>query len=607
MSQSTNEQQQILQSFRQNIERALILIRHLKKNKTILAIARLLIVVVGIGSGWYFWGNSLPVVLAILLSGIIFIFLIFRDADTTRAIQNNERLIKINNHELDTINYEFNLPGYDNGQAFADASHAFASDLDLFGPSSLFQWMNRCYADQSRKLLAGQLKTALPVRTVKERQAAAKELSGKQAWCQQFQSNSMARPLTDKTENILHNWMASPSAGFTKSFWSWFQNLYPVFPISLLIFYIQDIITANSFLLGVGALFTFQFLSSRKTINEFALLSHIEPEMDTVYNQLHWIEKETFKSDFLLTLQNRLRPLGYASASASIKDLNRILKKIDWRSNLLMYPLLQLFLFWDLRLILLLNKWKRTNKNHLSEWIGAAAETEVSISLASLVYNNPGWCFPEPDEDHFHFQAKEIGHPLIPPSERVSNDITLEGTGKIILITGSNMAGKSTFLRSLGVNTVLAGMGAPVCARDLKLSHPLLVSSMRVADNLAENTSTFYAELKKLKYIIELVGREENIFILLDEVLRGTNSDDRHKGSQALVQQLLRTKAVAVMATHDTELAHSESADPSVSNYHFDGNIINDELSFDYKIKKGICESLNATTLMKKIGIHFQD
>jgi hypothetical protein len=607
MSQSTNEQEQILQSYRQNIERFRVAVRNLKKNKTILAIARLLIVVAGVGSAWYFWGNSLAVVSAILLSGIIFIFLIFRDDDTTRGIQNNERLIKINKHELDTINYEFNLPGYDDGQVFADTGHAFASDLDLFGPASLFQWMSRCYSDQSSKLLASQLKAALPVKSIKERQAAAKELAEKQAWCQQFQSTSLARPLTDKTERTLQNWMASPSAGFNKSFWSWFQNLYPVFPVCLLIVYILDIITANSFLLGVGALFCFQFLSSRKTISKFALLSHIEPEMDTVYNQLNRIEKEIFKSTFLQTLQNRLRPSGYASASASIKDLNRILKKIDWRSNLLMYPLLQLFLFWDLRLILLLNKWKNTNKLQLSEWIGVTAETEVSISLASLVYNNPGWCFPEPDETHFHLQAKDIGHPLIPPSERVSNDFTMEGAGKICLITGSNMAGKSTFLRSLGVNTVLAGMGAPVCARDLKLSHPLLVSSMRIADNLAENTSTFYAELKKLKYIIELVGREENVFILLDEVLRGTNSDDRHKGSQALVRQLLRTKAVTVMATHDTELAHSESADLSVSNYHFDGNIINDELSFDYKLKNGICESLNATTLMKKIGIHFQD
>ena len=151
-------------------------------------------------------------------------------------------------------------------------------------------------------------------------------------------------------------------------------------------------------------------------------------------------------------------------------------------------------------------------------------------------------------------------------------------------------------------------MGAPVCARRLKLSELKLISSMRVADNLAENTSTFYAELKKLQYIIESVNRKEQVFILLDEVLRGTNSTDRHKGTQALLRQLLQSRAVAVIATHDTELALSESAaSVSVTNYHFEGSIMGDELFFDYIIKKGICESLNATALMKKIGIHFQD
>jgi len=211
------------------------------------------------------------------------------------------------------------------------------------------------------------------------------------------------------------------------------------------------------------------------------------------------------------------------------------------------------------------------------------------------------------DEKYFHFEAEALGHPLIPVATRITSDFSLEGTGRIALITGSNMAGKSTFLRSLGVNTVLALMGCPVCARQMKVSAVKLISSMRVADNLAENTSTFYAELKKLQHIIESVNRKEKVFILLDEVLRGTNSTDRHKGTKALLRQLLQSGTVAVMATHDTDLAYSESANASVSNYHFEGNIMGEELSFDYKIKNGISESLNATALMKKIGIHFQD
>jgi DNA mismatch repair ATPase MutS len=184
----------------------------------------------------------------------------------------------------------------------------------------------------------------------------------------------------------------------------------------------------------------------------------------------------------------------------------------------------------------------------------------------------------------------------------------MDDRGTVALITGSNMAGKSTFLRTLGVNIVLAQTGAAVCAQYLELGRMNLISSMRVADNLAENTSTFYAELKKLQGIIEAVNKKEQVLILLDEVLRGTNSADRHRGTQALIRQLLHNTAVTIMATHDTELAQSEALiDPSVYNYHFEGRIIEDELYFDYQIKKGICESFNATTLMKKIGIHFQD
>ena len=181
------------------------------------------------------------------------------------------------------------------------------------------------------------------------------------------------------------------------------------------------------------------------------------------------------------------------------------------------------------------------------------------ISLASLVHNEPDWSFPEVDGNYFHFLVNDLGHPLIPVEKRITNDFKLEGTGKIAMVTGSNMAGKSTFLRSLGVNTVLALMGSPVCAREMHLGEMNLISSMRVADNLAENTSTFYAELKKLQLIIESVNRKENVFILLDEVLRGTNSTDRHQGSQALVRQLLHAHSVAVIATHDTELARTES------------------------------------------------
>jgi DNA mismatch repair ATPase MutS len=251
-----------------------------------------------------------------------------------------------------------------------------------------------------------------------------------------------------------------------------------------------------------------------------------------------------------------------------------------------------------------LSRWRKTNKERLPRWFETIAEIEVVNSLTTLHFNNPDWCFPQFSDAHFNYSAKSLGHPLLPATQRVTSDFDLHGGAKIGLVTGSNMAGKSTFLRSLGLSVVLAQIGATTCALELQLSPVKLMSSMRIADNLAENTSTFYAELKKLKSIIEAVNRHEKIFILLDEILRGTNSLDRHTGSEALIRQLIHQNAVAVIATHDVELADLQKQFPdALENYHFDVQVEGEELYFDYKLKHGVCTSLNASILMKKIGI----
>jgi hypothetical protein len=580
-------------------------IQKIKKERKIISIARLLVVVMCIVFCWYRWPSFTPIFLTIILAGIIFIVLVFRDVDKLSAIKNHERLIEINQHELNVM--DFKLTGYDEGKSFSDPAHAYSSDLDLFGPSSVYQWLSRCHADQSKKLLADRLKAPLLNSQIRNNQQAAKELSEKQGSCQQFQSYAIENPLSFSTEKKLRDWTASAAAGFEKPYWTWIQNIYPVVPITIFTLFLLDDIPIKAFLFCLAVFYVIYMFLGKKINPEFAKLSNIESEVGGIYLQLLHIENEKFDAELLRSLQVWLNPSSHHPASAVIKDFHGILKKIEFRSNLVVSPILQFFLIWDVRQILSLNKWKKENRIQLNEWFGIIAEIEVAISLASLVHNEQDWSFPDVDENYFHFMAEKIGHPLIPAQARITNDFELQGTGKIALITGSNMAGKSTFLRSLGVNTVLALMGAPVCADKMKICNMTLISSMRVADNLAENTSTFYAELKKIQFIIESINRREHAFILLDEVLRGTNSTDRHKGSKALVKQLLKEQAVAVMATHDTDLAHYESSDDSVYNYHFEGKVEADELYFDYKIKKGICESLNATTLMKKIGIHFQD
>ena len=606
MSKNPDSQKEIIQKYQFTIAQIETAILKLKKSKRALSITRLIVVLAALYLIWYFWPSFSIISIVIFLFSILFIYLVFRYSDKTSEIENLERLIRVNRHELDAMQY--NLGGYEDGSAFADANHAFASDLDLFGPASIFQWLSRCHSDQSKKLLADCLKTPLTPPAIEEKQNAIKELAGKQETSQQFQSMAMANPLSFKTEERLEKWMAMPAGGFDKPYWKWIRNIYPLITLIILTGFLMDYISTGIFLFCMIGFFVISSFISRKIQKVYDLLSFIQREMDSLYHQLSLIEKEKFKSSFLQSLQNRLKPDGYDSASQAMRDFHSILKRFDMRLNMLVFFFLNAFFLWDLRQILALNNWKKKNQSYLHEWFSVIAEMEVAISMASLVHNEPDWCFPGVDSSYFHLAATAIGHPLIPATTRITNDFAMEGTGKIAVITGSNMAGKSTFLRSLGTNIVLALMGAPVCSVSMRLSTMKLISSMRVSDNLAENTSTFYAELKKLQYIIEAVNRKEPVFILLDEVLRGTNSNDRHKGSQALIRQLLQCKAVAVMATHDTDLANSESAaDPSVTNYHFEGKIISDELYFDYKIKKGICESLNATTLMKKIGIHFQD
>jgi DNA mismatch repair ATPase MutS len=342
---------------------------------------------------------------------------------------------------------------------------------------------------------------------------------------------------------------------------------------------------------------------SKNATKTYAHLNGMVGETQTLTQIVKWIEDKEFSSPLLVGLQNSVRVDG-AKASDQLKSLREILNRFDLRLNVFVFVLLNSFLLWDVRQMIDLNKWRINNKEKLSIWYKLVGEFEVLNSLATLHFNQPAWVFPKLVNQHFTLEGDDIGHPLLPTAQRVTSSFYLNGEGKVALVTGSNMAGKSTFLRSLGVNIILAQMGAPVCATSLILSPVHLMSSMRIADNLAENTSTFYAELKKLKTIIEAVNRHEHLFILLDEILRGTNSLDRHTGSEALIRQLIKEKAVAVIATHDVALSTLKDAYPSaIENYHFDVQVEGEELYFDYKLKEGVCTSLNASILMRKIGI----
>ncbi len=562
-----------------------------------------LMAVLAIITSFYFllpygiWYATAPSFLFLLA----FIWLLFADLKNKSIIEHTKHLITINEEELkamEGIYYHFK-----DGTEHIPKEHFYANDLDIFGRASLFQLINRTNSEMGSDCLAKWLLNPAPYQTILKRQEAVKELSTLTTWRQQLQAFGALEKIQKNTVDRLERWFEEDYSFAKTKFWLLVRFLVPALVFTVLILNFTDIVsnyTRNYFLLAAGL---FAFYVSKKVTGIHQQVSKITDELEVLDKSIKLIEETNFKSLFLQDLQKQFIQ-HQNKASAQINKLKKILERLDLRFNFVVFIPLDILLQWDLQQVIALEKWKQQNHQHTINWFTMLGEFEAISSLATLYFNHPKWCFPILKQDHFFIEGKEIGHPLIKASTCVNNPIKIEHSGELMLVTGSNMAGKSTYLRSVGVNAVLAMAGAPVCAAYFCLSPVQIVSSMRVADNLEESTSTFYAELKKLKIIIDKVNNNEKVFILLDEILRGTNSLDRHTGSAALIKQLIKHHAACIIATHDVELAKMKEEYPdNILNYHFDVQVNNEELYFDYKLKEGICTSLNASILMKKIGI----
>jgi DNA mismatch repair ATPase MutS len=291
-------------------------------------------------------------------------------------------------------------------------------------------------------------------------------------------------------------------------------------------------------------------------------------------------------------------------ASLAIKKLHKISQAFDTRLNLFGWFLLNYFMLWDILQSIRLEKWRKKYGKDLEKWFSVLSELEALISLATFKYNHPQSIFPEIVNGDFIYQAQEASHPLLPPNQSVPNDISFSSLASFNIVTGANMAGKSTYLRTVGVNMILSLCGAPVLAKTCKIKPIQMFTSIRTKDNLARNESYFYAELLRLQSIINELKEGGPLFIILDEILKGTNSKDKEMGSKALVAQLIGLQAVGLIATHDLQLGSLINSFPkNVRNLCFEVDIQKDALFFDYKLREGISQNLNATFLMKKMGI----
>jgi DNA mismatch repair ATPase MutS len=317
------------------------------------------------------------------------------------------------------------------------------------------------------------------------------------------------------------------------------------------------------------------------------------------------IEKTSFNASLLKNIQSTYLKKNLR-VSSRIGSLTRILQNLDNRSNQ-MYHLLNLFLLLDLHFSISAEKWKANRPENIESWFNSMGAMEGLTSFAGMAFSNPNYAFPQILEREHMIETKNMGHPLIPYKKRIANDFSLKGKGHIAMITGSNMAGKSTFLRTIGINMALAFAGGPVCADSLSLTPTNVFSSMRTQDNLEENISSFYAELKRIHQLLETTEDKKPVFFLLDEILKGTNSYDRHLGAVSLVHQLADKNISGLISTHDIDLAKETAMGRKVTNFSFNSLIQGDEILFDYKLSPGICKSFNASKLMKKMGINIME
>lgn len=539
----------------------------------------------------------------LVITSVVFIFVFFlllkKHISVKREKEFQEELANINSEEIKRSNGD--LSGFDNGEEFIDPVHSYHNDLDIFGKNSLFQLLNRTSTRQGRSLFSQWLSKPEGKELIQKRNAAIKDLGPKIDWRQNFEA--YGRTFNDEKDGVqgLLNWLKEPNTILTKKFYLFAVVFFPIATITVLLLWAFGLIQMSYIslvlLVNIGVLGSVQKQAKEiysKTVKGNQALKALK-------NQIGLVENETFSSELMMTLKSHFNH-DTLKASSSLKELQFILDSLLNRSNLL-YWVINLVFHVDLITLILAEKWKERTKADVEKWFTSIGEIECLNSLAGFHYANPDYNFPSISEQPFVIEGEGVGHPLIKAEKRISNDFNFSGKGGICLITGSNMSGKSTFLRTVGVNAVLALMGAPVCGKTLEISNLQVFTSMRTEDDLEESVSSFYAELKRLKQLLGTINSEVPVLFMIDEVLKGTNSEDRHKGASALIHQLNKAYAFGFVSTHDIELGKITNELKGVKNYSFNSVIEGDEIIFDYTLTEGICKSFNATKLMQLMGI----
>ena len=552
---------------------------------------------------YQFWGGNY--VIPVVIIGIsIFLASVSKHLKIKYLRDKNKALSMLNEDEIKRLDNVFTRS--ETGEQFAETNHFYSSDLDIFGKQSVFKLLNRTHTYTGAGMLAEWLKFPATKSEILVRQEMVEELSSKIDFRQDLEASAMLiEEVAEPTDKLLQ-WSQSPENEEIKKPIFQYGKYLPYLTIPLIIAWAFDLLPIGYPLL---MLVIHGFIGKQiyETVsNALDQTIRLTGALKAYANLSETIVNEQFTNLNLAQLQTEL-----SEASPAIKALENILNKLGNRANPFFMFIVGIPTLWDIQYFIKLENWKRQHRENLSKWLLVIAKFEALNCLAGLHFANPDFVKPEILDDSITLKATNLGHPMIRKAKRITNSIAIEGEGKTVIITGSNMSGKSTFQRTVGVNLVLALAGSVVCAEAFTCSSVQVFTSMRTQDSLEEDTSSFYAELKRLKTLIQAVNSKQlavsskqlPIFYFLDEILKGTNSKDRHDGAKALMLQLHRTSASGFISTHDVELGDEFEKQGFVENYSFSSEVVNGDLVFDYKLRAGVCHSFNASLLMKGIGI----
>ena len=543
--------------------------------------------------------------LLLLISSLISIILFFISVKLDLKFDYRDKFLSnklmINQNELKFLEHQYDKR--ETGDEYSYLNPHLSADFDIFGQGSLFQYISRCSTKIGKTRLAEDLCLFQKNKNlIKEKQEAIKELSGKNVFTQDFQTYGMFISENGNELSSLQTWLNQSPENIKL-----LLRLTVIMPLIMAVWIgliIAGIFTIASVIVPLLINFFILRLNSKKINNAHAMLGNSAKTFEKYTALIKLTEEEEFRSAYLSRLKQQLFSKDL-KASDSLISLFKLLNSFDLRFNMIVSIVLNALLLFDIRIYCCLAKWKEKHKKVVFSWFTALSEFDALLSFSVFAYNNQeSVSYPVISDKEFAFQAIKLGHPLLHPSVRICNDITFSGTPAVLIITGANMAGKSTFLRTLSVNLMLAMNGAPVCAKELEFTPCDIMSSIKIQDSLLNNESYFYAELLRIRDVIDHVKTNPRTLVILDEILRGTNTKDKHLGSLGLLEKLISLNSVVMIATHDLAIGELEKTYPGVVvNHCFEVELTNDQLIFDYKLKRGVSQKLNASFLMKKMGI----